>query len=262
MSFQENRILAVIDPTRIEQWALQRALAIGKNRTSPRIFAYLCAHSDAKCDDPERLRAVEVQRHRIWLDGVLTDFADAGIPIEPIVEWRADWREGVCAAAETTQSGLVIKRASGDPGALGNSDRRLIRGLKGSSLLVVKRNPVKVLKNVLIAIDLNATDRGHLALNDSIVALGKRIRGNSKDLQLHSISAYEISEEFKHPPDIAKTLGISRSQAHVVQGSAAQVIPKIANRIHADLVIVGNVARITVFERRVSDDIRRATATL
>ena len=243
MSFQENRILAVIDPTRVDQWALHKALTVGMNRSDPKIFAYLCAHSTTKCEDPERLRAVEIQRQQIWLKEILADYSDAGIPIEPVVEWHADWREGVCIAAEKNKAGLVIKRASGDPGALGNSDRRLIRELDGSALFLVKRDPTAELKNVLIAIDLNATDSGHLALNNAIMALGKRIRGNNEKIQLHSISAYEKSEGFKHPPDIAKILEISRAQAHVVRGNAAQVIPGMANKIRADLVIIGNVGR-------------------
>lgn len=243
MSYQENRILAVIDPTRVDQWSLRKALTVGKNRSDPKIFAYLCAYSETKCNDPERLRAVEIQRYELWLEHILSDFADAGIPIEPMVEWHSDWREGVCFAAEKSRSGLVIKRASGDPGSLGNSDRRLIRGLEGSALFLVKRDPALDMKNVLIAIDLNATDRSHVELNETIMALGSRIRGDSTDIQLHSISAYEKSEGFKHPPDIAKKLGISRAQAHVVRGSAAQAIPGMARSINADLVIVGNVCR-------------------
>jgi len=243
MTYHENRILAVIDPTRVDQWSLRKALTVAKNRNDPKVFAYLCAYSETKCNDPERLRAVEIQRYEIWLKEILADYADAGIPIEPVVEWHADWREGVCIAAARTRSGLVIKRASGDPGALGNSDRRLIRGLDGSALFLVKRDPDMNLNNVLIAIDLNAKDKSHLELNETIMALGTRIRGDSKGIQLHSISAYEKSEGFKHPPDIAKKLGISRAQAHVVRGSAAEVIPQMANSINADLVIVGNVSR-------------------
>jgi universal stress protein E len=243
MSYQDNRILAVIDPTRVDQWGLLKALAVGKNRRDPKVFAYLCAYSNAKCNDPERLRAVEIQRHEIWLKEILAEYSDSGVPIEPVVEWHADWREGVCFAAEKNRAGLVIKRASGDPGSLGNSDRRLIRGLEGSALFLVKRDPALPLKNVLIAIDLNATDQDHLTLNETIMALGKRIRGDSTDIQLHSISAYGKSESFKHPPDVAKKLGISRAQAHVIQGNAAQAIPKMANSINADLVVVGNVCR-------------------
>lgn len=243
MNFQENRILAVIDPTRVEQWSLQKALTIGKNRNDAKIFAYLCAHSDAKCNDPERLRAVEIERHKLWLREILADFSDASIPIEAIVDWHADWREGVCNAAERTQAGLVIKRASGQPGSLGNSDRRLIRELQGSALFLVKRDPASELKKVLIAINLNATDSDHLALNDAIVAQAKRIRGNIKNIQLHSICAFDKSEGFKHPQDIAKLLDISRAQAHVVRGSPSQVIPESANKLDADLVILGNVGR-------------------
>lgn len=243
MNYQDNRILAVIDPTRVDQWSLQKSLTIGKNQNDPKIFAYLCAHSDPDCDDPERLRAVEIRRHKIWLKEILAGFSDAGIPIEPIVDWHADWRKGVCIAAEKNQAGLVIKRASGRPGSLSNSDRRLIRELKRSALFLVKRDPATEVKKVLIAIDLNATDSDHLMLNDTIVALANRFRSNIQNVQLHSISAFDKPEGFKHPPDIAKSLNISRDQAHVVRGNASQVIQESANKLGADLVIVGNVGR-------------------
>lgn len=243
MNISENRILAVIDPTRVEQWALQKAIAIAKNRDDPKIIAFLCAYSIAKCDEPDRLRSVVLRRHSLWLDEILAGFADAGIPIEPIVEWNADWRDAICIAAENTGSGVVVKRASGSPSSLANSDRRLIRSLEGSALYLVKHDPVAEMKKVLVAVDFNVEDTAHIALNENIIELGKMIRDSGENIQLHSVSAHEKSEEFKHPPDVAKILEITRSQAHVRRGSAAEVIPDTANSIGADLVIVGNVGR-------------------
>jgi hypothetical protein len=75
------------------------------------------------------------------------------------------------------------------------------------------------------------------------MGLGRRIRGSIGKMELHAVSAYPESDRFIHPPDVAKTLDIDRSQAHVRQGSACDVIPAFANKIKADLVIVGNVAR-------------------
>ncbi len=243
MNNEADQILAVIDPTRTEQWAVQKALTIARYRNASEIVAYLCAHSDAECDDPERLIAVEIERQKLWLKDILADVGDTDIHIEHMVDWHADWREGICMAADKAGANLVIKRASGKPGSLGNSDRRLIRGLEGSGLFLVKQNPTAELKTVLIALDLNATDKAHLALNDAIVAHGKRICGESGNVQLHSVCAYEKSEKFKHPPDVAKTLGISRAQAHVRPGSAPEVIADVAKKVNADLLIIGNVGR-------------------
>ena len=242
MAADKNDILAVIDPTRNEQWALQKAISVAKNRDNSRVLAFVCVHSDAECDDSAELRSVEIERHSIWLAKLLQQFAEDGINIVPVVEWSADWREAISAAASDGEVFLVVKRASGRPKSLASSDRELIRTLR-SALLLVKHDPAREMQKVLVAVDFNAADEGHIALNDTIIALGRRIRGSNEKIELHSVSAYPQSDKFVHPPDIAKRLEIDRSNAHVRHGSAAEVIPAMSNRIDADLVIVGSVGR-------------------
>lgn len=242
MATDRNDILAVVDPTRVEQWALQKAVSIAKNRKESRVYAFLCAYSGTECDDPAELRSVEVRRHTIWLTELLAEYADEAVKIVPIVEWNADWRTAICNTAMDAGVNLVVKRASGRPKALASSDRHLIRSLQ-TALLLVKHQPAEEMRRVLIAVDFNATDRSHVALNKAIMALGQRIRGSSDSIELHVVSAYSESEKFVHPPDVAKDLEIDRSRAHVRQGHAADVIPHTANEIDADLVIVGSVGR-------------------
>jgi universal stress protein E len=238
-----NRILAVIDPTRDEQWGLKKAVSMGNAAAGAKVFAYLCVHSDAKCDDQRRLQDVELRRCRSWLDRIVSEFSGAGIPIEPIVEWHADWRQAACEAAQRVAAHLVVKRASAHPDSLANSDRQLIRSLKDAALLLVKHDPLGPLRKVLLAIDFNAADKAHVALNDAIIALGRRVRESSRGIELHAVSAYPSSDRFVHPPDVARILEIDRSRAHVNRGAAADVIPRMANGIHADLVIVGSIGR-------------------
>ena len=242
MAADKNDILAVIDPTRNEQWALRKAVSIAKNRENSRVFAFVCTYSEAECDDIAELRLVEIERHTVWLTGLLAAFAEDGVDIVPVVEWNANWREAIATAATDVEASLVVKRASGRPKSLASSDRELIRTLQ-SALLLVKHDPAREMRKVLVAVDFNATDDGHVALNDAIVALGRRIRGSSEVIELHAVSAYPQSDKFVHPPDVAKRLEIDRSNAHVRHGSAADVIPDMANKIDADLVIVGSVGR-------------------
>jgi len=136
----------------------------------------------------------------------------------------------------------VVKKASGRQNALTSSDRQLIRALK-SALLLVKHDPSRDLRKVLVAVDYNATAEGHKALNEAVMDLGRRISGSGDVIELHSVSAYPDSDQFVHAPDVAKKLGIERSRAHVRRGDADEVIPYFANDIDADLVIVGNVGR-------------------
>lgn len=242
MKKEKTRFLAVIDPTRIDQWALQKAISMAKDRDDAKVYALLCAHSEAECYDPEELRTVELRRHTIWLDEIIASVNDAGVDIEAFVEWHENWREAICNVASVNRIDMVIKRASGRPGSLASSDRQLIRSLK-SALLLVKHDPSRDLQKVLVAVDFNASDEDHAALNDAIIDLGSRIRGSSDTIELHAVSAYADSDKFVHPPDVAKKLKIDRSQAHVRQGKAGDIIPGLANKIGADLVIVGNVGR-------------------
>jgi universal stress protein E len=242
METKKTRILAVVDPTRNSQWALRKAISIAKDRDDCDVYAFLCTHSDAECDDSAELQSVELRRHTIWLDELLAGIDVSGVNVEPIIEWSDDWREAICEAAIEAEVDLVVKKASGRQKSLASSDRQLIRTLP-SALLLVKRNPVTDLQKVLIAIDFNATDGAHTTLNEAIMDLGKRIRGSSENVELHAVTAYPASDKFIHPSDVAKTLNIDRVQAHVHQGNAADVIPKLAQKIEADLVIVGNVGR-------------------
>lgn len=242
MSTQKSRILAVIDPTRTEQWALKRAIAIASGRDDLDVSAFLCVHSNAKCEDPDQLQAVELQRQKLWLDAILAEYADSKVSIDGQVEWSDDWREAICVAGAAEDVALVTKRASGRQDSLASSDRQLIRKL-GRALLLVKHAPRDEVGKILIAVDFNAEDESHKALNQAIMSLGRRMRGTIKDTELHVISAYPSSDSFVHPPDVAKALDIDRSHAHVRRGSAADIIPQVAKELAADLVIVGNVGR-------------------
>ncbi len=243
METKANRILAVIDPTRDEQWALQKAISIAKSRANSEITAFLCVHSTLRCHDAKRLRNVELKRQSLWLEQILAGFVNESIPINPVVEWNEKWREAIRSAAKQVKAHLVVKRASGRPNSLANSDRQLIRTLEKSALLLVKNDPAAELKKILIAVDFNAMDVDHKALNEAVMALGNRVRGSINEIELHAICAYPESDKFVHPPDVAKILDIDSSQAHIRQGTAADVIPEMANKIDADLVILGNVGR-------------------
>lgn len=243
MSSRAERILAVIDPTRTEQWALQKAVAVAHARNGADVIAYLCAWSAAKAEEPQQLVANEIRRNQLWLEEFLSGFAARGIPIETLVAWHPNWREGICETARETGADMVIKRASGRAGSFGSSDRHLIRNLKTRSLYLMNHELAKPTKTVLVALDFNAIDSSHAALNEAISALGKRVCEGNPGAELHSISAFPSSERFVHPPDVAKLLGIERRRAHVRQGPAGVVIPATANLIEADLVIVGNVGR-------------------
>ncbi len=242
MTYGRTRILAVIDPTRPEQWSLRKAISVAREQQDAEVYAFLCTYSTQESDDASELRSTELRRKSIWLDTILAEHEHEGVNIKAVVEWDEDWQEAVCDFAEANSVDMIVKRASGRPNALTSSDRRFIRTAK-SALLLVKHDPARDLRKVLMALDFNATDDSHVRLNDAITEFANRLRGINKSIELHAACAYPDSDHFIHPPDVAKKLNIDRSRAHVQQGKAGDIIPRLANRIDADLVIVGSVGR-------------------
>lgn len=237
-----TRMLAVVDPTRSEQWALQKAVLMAKTVPGAEVIALLTTHRSTGYEDPDAMKAVELERNRLWLDAIVAGFTDSGVAIETSLFWHDDWRAAIREIAEDRGVDLVIKRASGRPNSLASSDRYLIRSLH-CAMLLVKHAPADEFNKILLAVDWNAHDDDHVALNNAIADFGHRLRGDGGKLELHAVSAYPDSDKFVHPPDLAKKLGIDRQRAHVQQGKAVDVIPGTANRIGADLVVIGSVGR-------------------
>lgn len=235
-------ILAVIDPTKNDQWALRRALMIAKERGDTEVTAFLCVHSGAKHDDERDFRNAEVKRHTGWFDDILSQLDTQGVKVQTLIEWDADWVEALERVAGQLRPNLVVKRSSSRPGSLISSDRRLVRNL-GHNLLLIRRDPSLATKIVLGAANFNAKDETHVALNNAVTGMSKSISDDYPDAELHLVCAFHGAEEFVDPQSLAKPLGIDRSHVHVRRGNAEEVIPERANMINADLVVIGNAGR-------------------
>lgn len=237
-----QRILAIIDPARNEQWALTKAVAIAAGGDNIEVIAYACIFSYLECEDVAALREAEMARYHPWLAGIVAGYNTRGVNVTTRIDWDPDWREAIHIAVDELSADLVVKRASGRSSALSNSDRRVLRTVKGDVLLV-KREPRATTRRILVALNPNARDAGHQKLDDTIVDVARRIQARQPDVELHAVSAFRDSDHFVHPPDLAKKAGIDRARAHVREGGTMKVISDTAQELDADVVIIGSVAR-------------------
>ncbi|MEO1202210.1 MAG: universal stress protein [Pseudomonadota bacterium] len=242
MAQRQHRIVAVIDPTRSEQWALQHAVDLAKKRGGSEVVAYLCASSSLKTVDEAELTAVEERRQALWLNEILADFSADGVAVKPLVQSAADWKGAIVETAEELGANVVVKRNSVRPKSVTNSDRHLIRNLQ-CAILLVKSEPKTRYDRILAAMNFNADDHDHVALNDAVLNVCNDIRSRSAETELHVVNAYAEPMQFVHPPDIAKKVGIERSQVHSIEGRPPKIIGSVARDIDADLVVLGNVGR-------------------
>lgn len=241
-----ENILAVIDPTTDNQRALHRAIRVASG-TGARVTAYLCAYSRLQADDVDALQRVGLERYSIWLNHLVANTDKYGVDVIPVVDWDPDWREAVAPAAERLDCDLIIKstyrRSAVRRRLLKNSDKRLLRTAKCPVSLVKRESGSSPVDDVLLALNIGATDEAHVRLNEKIIDAGHSVLARNPNARLHAVNAYSDSDYFIHPPDLAHRVSIPRDRAHVAMGTPEKVIAETAAKLNAGLVIIGTVAR-------------------
>lgn len=218
---------------------------------------------------PEEIERLLCHDHREKLLKLATEYLDTGVPIDVVVAVGDPATEIVHQVIQGEHD-LVIKSANGAVA----SEGRLF-GSVARSLLRVCPCPVWILKpeihssfrRVLCAIDLESNDTEHAELNCQIVELGSAIAAK-EDAELHLITAWDLWMEnslrrrsgdaeidsmvAQHEDHVRNQLfrllrcseiPVPDSHCHLYRGHAARIIRSVADRLEADLMVLGTVCR-------------------
>ncbi|MCC7413149.1 MAG: universal stress protein [Gammaproteobacteria bacterium] len=243
---QLRKIFCVIDPTTSNQRALARATYIG-GATGAAVHAYVStfAGADRPAEDRDELREVEVARYRAWLESLIAPLRERGIDVTTEVDWQDDWRAALGPAASRAGADLIIKssyrRAAPQRRLLKTADWTLLRT---ADCPVMLAKAEKVVRDgiVMAAVNLNARDPDHEALNDAVLAYANGI-ASAAGADLHVVNAFAGSENFIHTPDLARRAGVPRANAHTGDAAPDELITQVARDVGAQLVVIGSVAR-------------------
>lgn len=246
-----NNIFVAIDPTTDKQYALQRAIRIAKV-VDAKIHAYLCISPTQEAHDPEALKRVEMARYAPWLESVVEIARTEGLDVTTELELSSDWRHALGLAARRANSDFIVKSSHRR-----TKTRRLMMTSSDLALLATTSCPVQLvssavledLHKVLIAVDLKREDAKYQTLLDSVIAFGNAVAASHENGELHAVSAYSTSEDFRYVTDIAKRVGIDTSRVHEMEGMPEEVIAEVARDIDADLIIIGLSTKSTLANR-------------
>ncbi|MCC5794689.1 MAG: universal stress protein [Chromatiales bacterium] len=241
-----STLFCVIDPTTTNQRALARSIGIAeKSKAALHVYVCIAPPGGANTRHREMALKAETERYELWLDRMATPARERGIKVNIEVEAKADWRSAIAPAAQRAGAELIVKgsfrRGALRRQLLKTGDWTLLRGAK-CPVMFVKRDEVEQLRQVLLAINLNAKDARHQALNDAVFEYARGVARNT-GAELHVVNAYSDSLQFVHPPDLAKKFGVERRQAHVIQGSPDKAIAEVVQKLGQPLVVIGSVMR-------------------
>lgn len=129
-------------------------------------------------------------------------------------------------------------------------------------VMIVAANTWKKKARVLAALDLGSNNRSKRLLNDKIMRISRRL-ADTLGRQLHCVYAIEVPQllidmdlvdEREHTDKlrlaikprqqkIEETYGIPADHFYLLRGPAERIIPRVANKLKADIVVIGSVGR-------------------
>ncbi|MCH9696327.1 MAG: universal stress protein [Gammaproteobacteria bacterium] len=273
-----SKILAVVDPTSPEQPGVSRAAWLAK-ATGAELELLVCYYNeylsgDRLFDSPslEKARNEVIENHEKHLEDIAEPIRKDGITVKTSAVWDHPLYEGVVRHANASGADLIIKdthhHSAVTRALLTNTDWNMIRTCP-MPLWLVKPRALAEKPAFVAAIDpMNQHDKP-AALDDEILSMSKRIAGKV-DGVVHAFHSYdpriavatatanayipvslpfdEIEQQMhedhqKRFKEITEFHDVDDDKAHLIAGLTHEELPAIADKLAADVVVMGAVAR-------------------
>lgn len=257
-------VLIVADREGEEQVALARGLALAKALGADAEVVGFCYESLASLDLVHRHEAKRqlLAKRRESLAAQIEEYRPAGLDVELIVAWDKLVHLWVDSHAHRTGSDVVVRTAHRSETFLYTpTDWHLLRECEAPVLIAAEHiwHPTR---SIVAAVDLASHSHVKQDLNDTIIATAKRyaealdnplhlvyvihVSTVLKDLRLMDVDAHVEKVRGQIGPllaDLASTHGLPEDRIHVEHGEVAEVIAAVAERLEAQLVVMGTVGR-------------------
>ena len=257
-------VLIVADREGEEQVALARGLALAKAMGLHAEVVGFCYESLASLDLVHRHEAKRqlMAKRREALEAEIEKRKPAGVEVELIVAWDKLVHLWVDSHAHRTGSTVVVKTAHRSETFLYTpTDWHLLREC-AAPVLIAAEHAWQPTQSIVAAVDLGSHSHVKQDLNESVIATAKRY-ASALDYPLHLVYVIHVSrvlmdlhlvDENAHVEkvraqmgpilaDLAATHGLPEGQIHIEHGEVDEVIAAAAERLEAQLVVMGTVGR-------------------
>ena len=257
----DKKILVVVDPRSDEQPAVDRATWLAE-RLSATIELLICDYdpdidagvtSTVWIDKPVRENLLAILSDK--LEAIATPLREQGLDVSTDVIWDHPLDVGIVRKTIACQPWLVVKdthhHSALQRTILSNTDWQLITNCP-APLLLVKPQPINENPRILAAVDpLHVHDKP-AKLDDEILNLSKLLTEGVGG-ELHVLHTYMLpivpdaaSVEREHREAFNRLLerhGMADDLAHLERGAPHELLPAVAAREDAAIVVMGAVSR-------------------
>ena len=273
-----SRISCVIDPTTDKQPAMTRAAWLAE-KLGAELDLSICYYDrylagDRLFDSPslDEARHERICSYKERLELLAEPLRVAGLTVSTAAVWDHPLYQGIVRHAHATGADIVFKdtrhHSALRRGILTNTDWNLIRSCP-VPLWLVKPHELSKSPLFIAAIDPFHEHDKPAALDDMILVLAKSLAEKSNG-EAHAFHAYDprvavaTAAENAYVPvslpfneletqmhdehrqrfiELAEFHGVDKRHEHLVAGLPHEELPALANRVNADVIVMGAVGR-------------------
>lgn len=186
---------------------------------------------------------MEIVRGKAYFDELLRPLDELGTIYTAEYFWTRDWRTSITEAAKRygCDSIMLCESSAEHKSGITDSKWDLVRNAT-CDVVIVDEGTTAPIDCILAAVNTQATDAVHKALNEKIIERGLFL-ANYFEAELHVVNAYKGSEDFPDRALIGRMSGLPREQIHRDMGKPEDVIAGVAEKVNADMVILGISSR-------------------
>jgi universal stress protein E len=265
-------LLVFIQHGKDKQPALSRAIELAK-KTQGKITAFLSVYnfsydltSIVSTTDQETMRQAIIKEKTAWLNELIQSYKnDIDITVE--VQWHASSYEAIIDYAHDKNFDLIIKATQQEDGITAviftPTDWHIIRK-SDIPVLMVKSHAWQANGHIICALDVLANSDEHKSLNTQLIQSSQNLGGiigatvhlvNSypgtpiniaielPDFDVHAYNEAIKTQHEQRTLELATQHKINANHCHVREGLPDDIIPEVAKKIDAQLVILGTSGR-------------------
>ncbi|MCW3173777.1 universal stress protein UspE [Shewanella subflava] len=268
-----KKILVIINPTTDHQAALDRAIELA-SKSQAQITAFLSIFdfsyemtSILSAHEREAMRQGVIDQRTAWLNALISKINLENIKIDTQVVWHNRPFESVIQFAMAGEYDLIVKSTHAHDKLKAviftPTDWHLMRKAP-QPVLMVKEHDWPVAGKILCAVNVASEDEDQQNLNGKIIQYAQDLAvkfsasvhlvngypGTPVNLAIElpdfDANAYNDSVRIQHEQRVqclANSYNIPNENCHVEEGLPEDVIPELAEKLDAELVILGTVGR-------------------
>ena len=235
---EKRKYLVIVDPSHERHIALERMLDIINQRLESVLkFHLLIGFEGDDKSDPDT--PDDVVRSSEWFSDLLKPLNDSGVEYTSEFFWTRNWRDSILNAADRYACDAIMLCEASAENKRGITDSKwdLVRRAN-CDVVIVDEGTKAPIKCILAAVNTQATDDTHKALNQRILERGKFLAEHF-DAEFHVVNAYKGSEDFPDRELIKRMTGLPRENIHRDMGKPDEVIADVVSQVNADMVVLG-----------------------